>query len=821
MTSRGFIDLHNHMFAGLGFGGAMFHGAPTGPLDQALPWCTSAHGPGGVGDVVGTVLNAVAYHSVGVGHKVGGWPQFDGWPRWNSVTHQAVHVEMLHRAWVGGLRAMVMLAVNNEWMCGLPGMKRAPNRGCGDTEAVDLQLQAAQDLQDSLDAEAGGPGQGWYRIVRTPREAVGVIAAGKLAVILGIEVDNLFDGYLDSGLDGDTLAATVQTYFDKGVRYVFPVHFGDNAFGGAAFQNGLEFAAPAPKITTPLFTATLPYELTLEDGSHLGYQDRGGRMNVRGLTPLGERLVFELMSRGMLFDVDHMSYKTRAEVMDLAEAQQYPVISGHTGFIDMSIGSKRHEGNLTADEVERVRRMGGMVGCIVSQGDYDSIATYTRSDGSTIPHACGWSSNTFTQAYLYAVERMHGTSVGIGTDLNGFAGLLGPRSGPDACRGGGPGDADPEVDYPFNALASGADMDKSQLGNRTYDFRVDGLAHVGMLPDLIADLQAMGVTDDELAPLVTSADAFCRLWDRARIAGPGRSDLFFVKTLNTGNGHVEVHNATRISDYQSPDVQAATWFSTTDAKAGLVKVPSRGGLNIGGPVIVASQPAHVDPGQSGWDPSRVDNGIWQMVGDDLAFIKTRNTGDGHILVQDATADSGYRHGTMALGAWFVTGDADNGTWQMVGDDLYFIKTRNTGDGHVEVHNATRRSLYQTPSVQTGTWFSANDADNGTWQMVGDDLYFIKTRNTGTGSVEVHSATASSGFTDGTHLVTWFSTGDLGNGTWQMVGEDLYYIKTRNTGTASVEVHSATASSGFTDGTHLVTWFSTGDVGNGTWQLRRK
>jgi hypothetical protein len=38
MTSRGFIDMHNHMFANLGFGGRMFHGSPSGRLDQALPW---------------------------------------------------------------------------------------------------------------------------------------------------------------------------------------------------------------------------------------------------------------------------------------------------------------------------------------------------------------------------------------------------------------------------------------------------------------------------------------------------------------------------------------------------------------------------------------------------------------------------------------------------------------------------------------------------------------------------------------------------------------------------------------------------------------
>jgi hypothetical protein len=96
MPGQGFADLHNHQFANPGFGGIEFFGAPSGPLPQALPWCTAAHGPGGVGDVVGTVMK-VAYQNpkVGLGHSVGGWPEFDGWPRWDSVTHQMVHVDWL------------------------------------------------------------------------------------------------------------------------------------------------------------------------------------------------------------------------------------------------------------------------------------------------------------------------------------------------------------------------------------------------------------------------------------------------------------------------------------------------------------------------------------------------------------------------------------------------------------------------------------------------------------------------------------------------------------------------------------------------------
>jgi hypothetical protein len=52
-------------------------------------------------------------------------------------------------------------------------------------------------------------------------------------------------------------------------------------------------------------------------------------------------------------------------------------------------------------------------------------------------------------------------------------------------------------------------------GRRTFDFNVDGLAHVGMLPDMIADFQAMGLSEDDLEPLLDSADGYLRMWEKA------------------------------------------------------------------------------------------------------------------------------------------------------------------------------------------------------------------------------------------------------------------------------------------------------------------
>jgi len=79
-------------------------------------------------------------------------------------------------------------------------------------------------------------------------------------------------------------------------------------------------------------------------------------------------------------------------------------------------------------------------------------------------------------------------------------------------------------------------------------------------------------------------------------------------------------------------------------------------------------------------------------------------------------------------------------------DLVFIKTSNTGTRTVEIHVATATSKYQTRVFEAGTTFAPET--DGVWMMGNythherPDLIFIKTSNTGTGRVEVHIATSS-------------------------------------------------------------------------------
>jgi hypothetical protein len=58
----------------------------------------------------------------------------------------------------------------------------------------------------------------------------------------------------------------------------------------------------------------------------------------------------------------------------------------------------------------------------------------------------------------------------------------------------------------------------------------------------------------------------------------------------------------------------------------------------------------------------------------------------------------------------------DGVWQLLpSEDLVFIKTSNTPNGHVEIHIASRASNYQTRIVEIPTTFS-NKSD-GTWSLL--------------------------------------------------------------------------------------------------------
>ena len=96
---------------------------------------------------------------------------------------------------------------------------------------------------------------------------------------------------------------------------------------------------------------------------------------------------------------------------------------------------------------------------------------------------------------------------------------------------------------------------------------------------------------------------------------------------------------------------------------------------------------------------------------------------------------------------------------------YLIKTRGIGSGKVEVYIADGKKDFKNYK-QHLTWFSTNDDRNGTWDIgTKGDLYFVKTKNSGSGRIEVHVATADSNYQEVSHYASVFDAADGSNGFW--------------------------------------------------------
>ncbi|HEX2173042.1 MAG TPA: membrane dipeptidase, partial [Dehalococcoidia bacterium] len=430
----------------------------------------------------------------------------------------------------GGLRLMVLDAVNNELYCNVA--KKAPwlAPNCDDMAVAEFQILQAKGIETTVDNANGGPGKGWYRIVYSAKEARDAISQGKLAVVLGIEVDDV----LNCGNCTQTdVRNRLQRVYDLGVRKLGPVHLADNGFGGAALYNDL-FNYNNFNLNQTFFTAidctdrgiqfrlgntgpdlaNLLNTLRLTNIATPPPYPPGGHCNFRGLTPLGRFLIHEMMSKHMIIDVAHMGQRTLNATLAVTDSSDYPVVASHSGLLDVAVGSKRSERALTNAQIALIQKSGGLIGVGIGGGNVTDVAGLTR-----IINDCGHSTKAFAQEYLTAVARLNGGPVAFGSDLNGLEKMTAPRFGNDACARDSHSQisqpAATRVTYPFAGHRMTTTFGAMQAGTRTFDYNTDGFAQVGMYPDFIEDLKKIGLTNEEIDPLFLSADAFVRLWEKA------------------------------------------------------------------------------------------------------------------------------------------------------------------------------------------------------------------------------------------------------------------------------------------------------------------
>ena len=550
----GWADAHIHMWGNMGIG-LTIAGKPFDPLGvtKALPDCSYAHGPNGFINYIGW------FEGENLTHPTDGWPTFSYWPTAGSVTHQQAYYKWLERCWLAGQRILVDQIVNNQF--GTMARNALPPWN-GDTadpmKTIEEELDMAYTFQDYIDAQYGGPGQGWYRIVKNAAEARNVISQGKMAVFLSIECSTIFDAkknddyianYEQGKISKTTLDAKLEDIrkqfdhlYERGVRSIFPVHTLDNAFGGAEIYVNVIWNL-ANKVINGQF-----FEIEVSPEPGRTYQELGfpvspdvavllrslyidlpyvpvnvtGMQNARGLTKTGEWLIKELIARGIVVEVSHMGNRMVNKVMDILWDAKYPgVMESHDWWFGprmikiMQLGGlqSRYQGydynELGVDNMEyapAMRKMKELSATSTpryeSLGD-DRFKTFDKID--QVPTSWYDMNDDPSDDLVYGQP--------MTTDANGICG-----------QGGKPAASLKPLNYDdgsFGALYAGVYSTKVQTvrfskqvtGKRAFDFNKDGTPHIGLVPDRLKFMTIQNKPMD-LALIFNGAEAYLRMLER-------------------------------------------------------------------------------------------------------------------------------------------------------------------------------------------------------------------------------------------------------------------------------------------------------------------
>ncbi len=541
----GWAEVHSHMGmssemsdgsgnVGPSSGGVLY-GQPINRFGvvEALKNCEAMHGPNGTLSAENVILDQNPTEM----HDTVGWPTFVDWPKRDSFLHQQMYYRWIERAYKAGMRTMTIHGTTIQALCNIAKATYGDkNAECVDEEVGIEQARYMYDVQNYVDAQDGGPGKGWFRIVKDPAEARRVIADGKLAVILGLEFSNVFhcrvqflpDGSETSDCDKTEIDSEIKRAWDLGIRQIFPYHDVDSSLGGTGIfssilnevgatdthgfwktypcDDGGEgdkffYDAGAVLETAPLTQYKDPVtQLAVANAGPLPVYGPGRQCNARTVTDLGRYAIDQIMKRGFVLDLDHAEIKTKQYMLDQGAktSPNYPMISGHGG-----------QGGINNAQVMQIVRQGGVV--------YPAI-----------PNGKDWAAFDKRLKVLWdASGTRRPFAVGYGADTNGL------RTLPDS-RGAGA----VAVKYPFTlfqgpgwgpqyAAAGIAPITVQQLaipGGKTWNVDEEGMSHYGLVPDVVEQLRIEGGQEATDA-LYRSAEAYLQLWEQTLKASDSAKTL--------------------------------------------------------------------------------------------------------------------------------------------------------------------------------------------------------------------------------------------------------------------------------------------------------
>jgi microsomal dipeptidase-like Zn-dependent dipeptidase len=537
---EGYVEMHSHLMGEHAFGGSWFWGRSEGLEHQALHRCDGnfgAWGPGhgthgatifpGISEALGGDTGwhlgrrngydtrVCRYIRIfGIKIKIPGTcpeQHYTGWPQWDAIAHQQMWSGWLRTSHGKGLRIMVVSFAESNFLC----QTTPPSRRRYDCDEMASIKRQATFLRDYVARNSA-----WVGIAETPQQARQLIAQGKLALVMSAEVTRLFP-------QGDFVAQLDELH-GLGIRSVQLTHHADNRFAGTVPLNDLRGAASIVEYLTGNGIGTginntvcrnagggIDYEYLRVSGASIPFNflwhpkcNGDTHLNERGLSAEGWALTQAMMDRGMIIDIAHASRRALDDVYTIAASRSlYPINSSHTHVWE-TVEGDRNEKYLKPDEIQKIVATGGMIGLRTGP---EHTKAYIRPPMATpeVANTCQGSTRSFAQSLMYSIDR--GVNVGFGADFNGFIKQMHginewayknkpPRNNYKPCQS--------DIDH-VNSMGG---MD---------EYHHKGLAHVGLFPNLIADLKRVGVPQRYMDHLEkTSAERFLLMWERSeRIAG--------------------------------------------------------------------------------------------------------------------------------------------------------------------------------------------------------------------------------------------------------------------------------------------------------------
>lgn len=380
-------------------------------------------------------------------------------PRWSSFMHQTMHISQVRRSYEGGQRLMVVpvgVAKSWEFVTLRPGEQPASAKRL--IEQVVAELKRLVSLNSD-----------WMGIAYTPEQARKLVLENKMTVVIAIEQAEIGNYFTSVKQEIDWLESL-------GIRHYYPIHNINNKLGGCAvFNSNLNAYNDLVHRTSqdgPV-QAFRVREGRASDGSHvemkmekffmrqkfkdipiagfgempfiefadvpssLNYEVPYSHKNAEGLTAKGKEYILELMKRGIVVDVDHMSDRSQDSAMLMLNAYNYPMVAGHANFRHLRRNRDETKGDaeprlkteftIHDDRLSEISQSGGMVGIMNQQNNIRS------SVACPVPNNAAGGSPSFAQAYWYVLQKTGGQQgIAFGSDFNGFAPQIAPRFGVQA-----------------------------------------------------------------------------------------------------------------------------------------------------------------------------------------------------------------------------------------------------------------------------------------------------------------------------------------------------------------------------------------------------